>query len=341
MTKNGQTSYKRYMKTAYGKYKKQPTIYEAIGSMLSYLERIAIGRFEWHGIDGTGIANSRKIEEYLFYDKQCAIVDTKEYGLVVTRVLARGVNINAEPAGYDILTGNGSKLTPVNPNTLELSNGKSIKLEGQISDANAIILHDSCLFGRGAIDGVNPWLEKFADAQISIDQQMINQRAPLLGLSRSRNDEQMLTTQMIDYATGLNALIVDAQFADSIKTFNLESPFNIDKINSMQHEYLARALNSMGVDAMQAFGKKERMIVDEVESNDESLAMILADAYHARANPLEDNPIAKQYGISVNIAKPYRISTYKENMVVATPVEVPANEQTTMESGDDAQPYIV
>ena len=81
----------------------------------------------------------------------------------------------------------------------------------------------------------------------------------------------------------------------------------------MQHEYLARALSSLGVDSMQSFGKKERMIVDEVESNDEYLAMILVDSLNARNKPLINNATAQKFGISCEISKPYRISTYKDN----------------------------
>ena len=334
MSKNGkeqyQTSYKEFSKNKLAKYKNK-TVIPTINSIMSYVERMALGRIEWQGIDGNGIAFSRKVEEYLFYNKRCAIVDTNEVGLAVVKLIARGVNINGEPAGYDILTANGVKLTPVLPRIAP-------NAVGQIGYDNAIILTDSQLYGRGCIDGVWHWVEKFADAQITADQQMINQRAPLLGLTKKPGQEQFARVAMIDISTGLNGLVIDEEMGETIKALNLESQFNIDRINSMQHEYLGRALNSLGIDSMQAFGKKERMIVDEVESNDESLAMILSDCLMARQKPLINNPTAEKYGITCELAKPYRISTYKENQIDYIPATVPAitdNENQSFDTIDE------
>lgn len=322
MVKNGTlTTYKEFARPRLKKYKNS-TVIPTVNAIMSEIERIALGRFKWNGIDGNGIALSRKIEEYLFYKKRCAIVDTNEVGLVVTKVTPIGVNIYGEPVGYDMITANGIRLTPkyprLNPNA-----------EGQIDNTNAIILTDSQLVYRGCIDGMWHWIELFADAQISLNQQMINQRAPLLGVTKNKSEEQFARIEMIDVASGLNGLIIDKEFGEEIKPLNLDSQFNVDRINAMQHEYLSRALNSLGVDSMQAFGKKERMIVDEVESNDESLALILSDCLKARNDPLIGNRTAEEYGISCEIAKPVRISTYKENLITYTPSVAPAYEQNT------------
>lgn len=325
MTKNGTvTSYKEYMKPRMKKYKNS-TVIPTISAIMSEIERIAIGRFKWNGVDGNGIALSRKIEEYLFYCKRCAIVDTVEAGLVVSKVIPIGVNIYGEPAGYNMITANGVQLTP----KYERDN---FNAEGQIGNDNAIILTDSQLIGRGCIDGTWHWIEMFADAQITMNQQMINQRSPLFGLTKTRGQEQQIRVEILDVASGLNAMIIDQDNFDAIKPMNLDSQFNVDKINSMQHEYLSRALNSLGVDSMQAFGKKERMIVDEVESNDESLAMILSDCLKARNDPLVNNITAEEYGISCEVAKPYRISTYKENLVDYEPSVAPAYQDNTQQS---------
>lgn len=324
MTNGTLTSYKEFSRPKLKKYKNS-TVIPTINAIMSELERIALGRFEWKGIDGNGIALSRKIEEYLFYKRRCAVVETNEVGLAVVNVLPIGVNIYGEPSGYDIITCNGVKLTPALPRIAP-------NAQGQIGNDNAIILTDSQLIYRGCIDGMWHWVEKFADAQISVDQQMINQRAPLLGLTSNRSQEQFARVQILDVASGLNGLIVDSEYGEQIKPMNLESQFNVDKINAMQHEYLSRALNSLGVDSMQAFGKKERMIVDEVESNDESLAMILSDCIKARNDPLKNNETAQKYGISCELAKPYRISTYKENLITYKPSDAPAYEDGTKQS---------
>lgn len=324
MTKNKSnqcsTSYKEFYREK-GKHIRNKKMHPIINSIMSYIERMNMGIMEWENVDGNGVALSRKIEEYLFYNKRCAIVDTNEVGLAVVKLVALGVNINGEPAGYDILTQNGVKLTPKYPRIAP-------NAVGQIGYDNAIILSDSQLYDRGCIDGVWNWVEKYADAQISADQQMINQRAPLFGVTKKPGQEQFARVVMIDIASGINGLVVDEEMGESIKALSLDSPFNVEKINSMQHEYLARAVNSLGIDSLQAFGKKERMIVDEVESNDEALAMILSDRLMARTKPLINNITAEEYGITCKLAKPYRISTNRENNIDYEPVTLPAGESS-------------
>lgn len=325
---NYSTSYKEYSK---GKLKgcKNKTVIPTINAMMSWIERIALGTGTWEGVDGNGIAYGRKIEEYLFYYKQCALVDTKECGLALVKLIPRGFNIIGEPSGYDILTANGTKLTPLIPRTEGM--------EGEIGYDNAIILRDSQFPNRGRIDGVWHWIELFADAQISANQQMINQRSPIIGLTKNKGDENFARVEILDVVSGISALTIDEKFAGNLTTLNLSSQFNVEGINAMQHEYLSRALNSLGVDSNQAFGKKERLVVDEAESNDESLAMILSDMYKARNDPLKGNPTAEKYGIKFELSKPYRISTYTENLITYLPSELPASvgkETVDMEEED-------
>ena len=283
---NYTTSYKEYSKGKLKKYKNS-TVRPTVDAVMSWIERIALGIGTWHGIDGNGVACARKVEEYLFYNKQCALVDTVECGLALVKLIPLGVNIIGEPAGYDMLTANGTKLTPLIPRTA--------------------------------------WIELYADAQITANQQMINQRAPIIGMTKDKGDENFARVEILDVMTGVSALTVDEKYSGKLTTLNLNSQFNIEGINAMQHEYLSRALNSLGVDSNQAFGKKERLIVDEAESNDESIAMILTDMYKARNDPLKGHPTAEKYGISFELSKPMRISTYAENLIKYTPATLPAD----------------
>jgi hypothetical protein len=315
-------SYKEEYWKPFNKLKKRDSkiLYQ---NMLSQLFRIGMATFSWDGIDGNGIAKSRKIEEYLLFDKKCAIVET-DAGLTVCKITGVGLNIYGEPAGYDILTENGVTLTPA----IE----RKENLEGQIGYDNAIILTDSCLYGSGRIDGVNYWVEKYADVQVSLDQQMINQRAPLMGIAGTEGDKNSIRVQVIDTLSGISAMIIDPKYKDKVQALDLKSPFNVDRLNAMQHEYESRALSCFGVDSMQAFGKKERMIVDEVESNDEKLSMILADCMMARKSPLKNNKLASKYNIDVNISKPYRIvggARIMDNKIVDGNTEVEPNDRVS------------
>lgn len=314
------TSYKEYSKGKMKKYR-NPTVRPTINAMMSWIERIALGIGTWKGVDGNGVCSGRKIEEFLFYNKQCALVDTVECGLALVKIIPIGINIIGEPSGYDILTSNGTKLTPLIP--------RMKGAEGQIGYDNAIILKDSQMNGRGRIDGVWHWIELFADAQISANQQMINQRSPMMGMTKNKGQENFARVEILDVASGISALTVDENFDGKITALNLNSQFNVEGINAMQHEYLSRALNSLGVDSNQAFGKKERLVVDEAESNDEAIAMILTDMYKARNDPLKGNATAEKYGISFELSKPLRISTYAENLIEYTP--------TTLSAGYDKE----
>lgn len=304
-------------KWSYKQFLKEIRNNEVSEGLASNLIRMARATFEWEGVEKLSpLCESRLIEKYLFEERKCAIVETNELGWIVCRILPRGLNINNEPAGYDMIVLNGTKVTPV----------KAHKGLGQIGKDNAIILFDSESRANGRIDGLSILVQDYALTQRVIRQQITNQFTPMIGFSSANGKDSLSIKQIIiDKNLGTEALVVDESMRDVMQMLNLNAPLNVEILNKMQNEFKARAYSYLGIDSLQSFGKKERLVVDEAESNDESLGMILADCLRSRKKSIEaGTDILGENKLSVKVSDAVRIqaesdylsdSNYRRNVV--------------------------
>jgi len=296
----GEWSYKKFIKNSKN---------DESESLSSNLIRMARSTMEWKGLEELGsLCESRLVEKYLFEERRCAIVETEQFGFIVCRISPRGLNINNEPAGYDIIIPNGTTVTPVEPHSGNI---------GQIGTDNAMILFDSESRANGRIDGMNRIIEDYALVQRVLRQQITNQFTPMVGFSASNGKDTLSIKQMIiDKNLGTEALVVDEAMKDVIQLLDLNAPFNVDLLNKIQNEFKARAYSCLGIDSLQSFGKKERLVVDEAESNDESLGMILRDCLTARRKGIRNQgKLLHGKSISVDISKAIRIELENERKV--------------------------
>ena len=113
---------------------------------------------------------------------------------------------------------------------------------------------------------------------------------------------------MVQYlVNGVKLMAVDSGTIDNIKIWDLNPPYNVESLIQVQQEYLKRASESIGIDSLESFGKKERMIKDEVESNDERLSLVLQDSLNSRKRGIIE--LKQKFGIdwTVDVLTPVRI----------------------------------
>ena len=228
------------------------------------------------------------IEKILFDDYQAVLYDFPEYGLMVAKCQITGWDMYGEP-----LT-----INPILPDK---------KPYRDLSIEECVLITDSQIYGSGRKDSIAYWADKYVDIQVTIDTQTINQRTPMLMLASSPKDVEKLRSIVLDTMTGAKALVIEPQLKDAVVPLNFNAPFNVDALIQIQKTYENRILESLGIDSLQAFGKKERLIVDEQESNDESLGAILEDGLTARRKA--SAKILALYGIEVpvDVLRPTRI----------------------------------
>lgn len=254
-------------------------------NMLNRYKKMAISTFKWDSPE-SGLTDN--LEKLLYDDYQAIIYDFPEYGLMCVKAMFSTYDIYGEP-----LT-----VTPIMPDKSEYK---------PISAEDCIIITDSQIYGSGRADDVAYWTDKYVDIQTTIDMQNINQRTPMLMLAGNQKDVEKLRSIVLDTMTGAKALVIEPNLKDMIVPLNFNAPFNVETLITIQKHYENKILESMGIDSMQAFGKKERLIVDEQESNDESLSAIIQDGLTARRKACKKAMELYGLDLRVDVFTPTRI----------------------------------
>lgn len=256
-------------------------------NFLARFEHEAISTYTWGNIPE--YIKERDIE-FLLYTRRQTTIKRDEYGLF--HVL-ESWNTKYNMYGYPI------EVTIRYPDgNTEIRN---------IDDDDIVTIYDTSVYDSGRIDFITVWAEKYASVQTTIDEQIINQRTPFVvsGASPKEIDKSVKAVQHL--VNGVKIIAVDSGTIDNVKVWDLNPPYNVESLIQVQQEYLKRASESIGIDSLESFGKKERMIKDEVESNDEHLSLILQDSLNSRKRGIIE--LKEKFGVdwTVDVLTPVRI----------------------------------
>ena len=86
----------------------------------------------------------------------------------------------------------------------------------------------------------------------------------------------------VSIASNAKMLFIDSDLKDKVETFDVNPVYNVDSLWQYTKAIEADMLEYMGIDSKDAYQKKERLIVDEQEGNDELLNYLLADGLKVR-----------------------------------------------------------
>lgn len=256
-------------------------------NFLARFEHEAISTYTWGKIPE--YVKERDIE-FLLYTRRQTTIKKDEYGLFhVLESWNTKYNMYGYPIEITIRYPDGST---------EVKN---------IDDDDIVTIYDTSVYDSGRIDFISVWAEKYASVQTTIDEQVINQRTPFVvsGASPKEIDKSVNAVKYL--ANGVKIIVVDTGTIDNIKIWDLNPPYNVESLMQVQQEYLKRASESIGIDSLESFGKKERMIKDEVESNDEHLSLILQDSLNSRKRGIIE--LKEKFGVdwTVDVLTPVRI----------------------------------
>jgi len=229
----------------------------------NYLLNMALARFEWK-VPQT--MNRRYIENELTHQGHVMLAKDKDYGfIVVSGVPSDELNLYYEQTKY-VATN-----PMLNGRVYEIVNN-SYHANGDLEDTNGkgVIIYNNLLK-----TGIIPELEMFADdLKEIVDIIGVNQSAqktPTIFSVRDKN--QLLTFQNIHTQLEGNAkvMFLDSNISmDDIKSFDVKAPFIVDKMNTHQMNKWNEIMTFLAIFNANV-NKKERMITDEVNANNEQI----------------------------------------------------------------------
>lgn len=236
--------------------------------LIRKIEQIATSTFDTE-IDGM----DARIEYFLWNFGICGLWEHPVLGFVVTPLTIEGYDIRGMPNRWKPIINNKEGSIPVSVPTLGMDD--CVVFYDTLSP---FIYRKQCL----------AWIGDYSDVTETIRQQVFNQKTPLIALAGTRGIADKLKRAIVDIKNNIKALVVDVEIKDKITPLDFNAPFNIEMLYAYRKSIENEMLEFCGIDNKDGFIKKERLVVDEQEGNDELLNNILSGCLKARQKAIDD-----------------------------------------------------
>ena len=242
------------------------------------LKLIALSMFEWEGFPNS--CNTRFLERHLFEDGRVVFFDKTELGQIFSMVSDNNsYNHYGEPTGYI---------------------AHSVSFHEELNP-------DECVIIRNNIESIptREIIEEFSyrlwELQRSIDVNIKAQKTPIL---LSCDESQRLTIKNLYMKYEGNEPVIygdknlTKQIDEKFKVLKTDAPFVADDLIKCKHEIMNECLSFLGLNNANT-DKKERMITDEVNANNEMIEMFLWVMLSTRMEACKE--IKEKFGIDVKV----------------------------------------
>ena len=237
------------------------------------LKLIAISLFTWDGLDDVaGVGASRFLELCLYgYGRACFVKDDKLGYLALNANPSDKLNVYQLPekieawsVGYD-KTFDFDNIVFIMNNELMMPTSKTIEL----------------------------FAYRLYETERTIDVNLKAQKTPVL-LEGDKKTMLTLKNAYMQYDGNMPFIFGSKTFelGSKINALKTDAPYLIDKLELHKHEIWNECLTYLGIDNANT-DKKERLITDEVESNNEIIKYYLNCFYKTRKSACDD--INKKY----------------------------------------------
>lgn len=225
---------------------------------VDYLERmkkIALSMFEWQNLPSS--MNARFIEMCLFYNGQAALLYDDNYGYINTMAADGGyINIYGLP-------------TEIQCYSYRFNQKRSLFMTdtGEEKGKECILVMNN--YERvPTCATVNLFAYRLAEAQRTADVNIKAQRTPIL-ITTDQKQSFTLKHMYEEYDGNTPAIFADKNVItpDALKAIKTDAPFIAQNIMDYKREIWNEFLTFMGISNLSE--KRERMITNEIDSNNE------------------------------------------------------------------------
>ena len=240
---------------------------------IDYLRRfkkVALSIFEWVNLPES--MNSMWLEKCLYYNGQASLLKDKNYGFINTNCCTNGdLNIYGLPTNLNCYSFNYQSYRKLYTGKIE---GLSDAQKEQREFYECILVQNN--WDRTPTAGS---MELFAlrlyEAERTADVNIKAQKTPVLIVV---DEKQRLTMENLysQFEGNKPAIFGDSKHLnpESLRVLNTEAPFVADKLIDYKKEIWNEALTFLGINNIMV-DKKERLITDEANSNNELINLNL------------------------------------------------------------------
>ena len=263
--------------------KRKPVINDNIDRetvrLSKYYQMLALNRYKWENLPN-GI-ESRYIEQMLYDNGECAMFDHPDLGLCVLRSSSReNLNIYGEPTKLS-LTGFNEHRTVMMDECVRILNNDL-----------GLPTHSDILY----------YARRMAEIDDIIMQNLRQQRVPYL-FATNENNQYSIKSLYDRMYQGEPAIFIDGDMLkgepENIMVLPTQAPYLVDQLQLQKQEMERELLTFLGIN--NTLEKKERLLVDETNSNNQYIKMASDLGYKQRQLACEQ--INKMFGLNVTVSE--------------------------------------
>ena len=245
--------------------------------LANHYQMLALNRYKWENLPN-GI-ESRYIEQMLYDNGECAMFDHPDLGLCVLRSSSReNLNIYGEPTKLTLSGFNEHRTVMMDECVLILNN----------------------YLGLPTQQNILYYSRRMAEIDDIIMQNLRQQRVPYLFATDENNAFSMKSLYDRIYQ-GEPAIFVDKEMLngqpENIMVIPTIAPYLVDKLQIQKQEMERELLTFLGIN--NTLEKKERLIVDETNSNNQFIKMSSDIGYKQRLLACE--MMNEMFGLNVSV----------------------------------------
>lgn len=237
---------------------------------IDYLERlkkIALSMFEWVNLPES--MNQRYLEECLYYKGMASLLKDKDYGFINTQCCSNGyINIYGLPTSLNCFSFQYHT-------DRKLYTGLPIKEEDDVEKDKYCILVMNTWEKVPTATSIELFARRLYEAERTCDVNIKAQKTPVMILV-DETQRIMMENLYSQYDGNRPFIFGDKNqlTGNEIKAINTEAPFIADKVMDYKKEIWNEALCFLGINNLQV-EKKERLVTDEVNTNNEVINLNL------------------------------------------------------------------
>lgn len=236
--------------------------------------------FKWHNLPAS--CDERVLENALFYyGNACLVADPKLGDLSLNCVPQGNLNMYGLPIRINAFGENGFSQF-YNCSTNGEKDGEAIFILNNKNKVPTLWIAQYYAF-------------KIANIQEAIDTNVNSQKTPFI-VQANKKQELSIRNALNKVLTNEPYILVNDTFKqDNFKVFDVKAPFVADKLLEVRKDYESQFYTDLGINNIN-INKKERLITDEADSNNEIININLMSFLDMRQKACEEFNKLKGYG---------------------------------------------
>lgn len=239
---------------------------------------LSLNMFRWEGLPET--IESRHIENSLFNYGLCLIVDDEDLGFIsVPCNYGANMNVNAVPT--EVITCGFNYI-------------KTFKYLGKDKDDCQLILNNDLAIGNEHY--IFDYAQRMFEVENCIRVNINQQKFPWF-VHTTPNNKKTMETMFQKIMNGDPYILGSKDQIGDVEVLTLSTPYIADKLNEYKYELEREVLSFHGLN--NNFEKKERLLVDEVNSNNDFIDRNVELMYRQRKMACEQ--LNKKFGWNARV----------------------------------------